>query len=78
MIDNRISPLSKPLSMRITQAEIDRGLRQFLINVYNYMASGLALTGVVAYVAAEYGFYAALMNTRVGAITAGILFEFSH
>jgi FtsH-binding integral membrane protein len=30
-------------------AEIDAGLRQYMLQVYNYMASGLALTGIVAY-----------------------------
>ena len=30
-------------------AEIDVGLRQYMLRVYNYMASGLALTGAVAY-----------------------------
>lgn len=30
------------------QAEIDVGLRQYMLRVYNYMASGLALTGLVA------------------------------
>ena len=29
---------------------IDQGLRQYMLRVYNYMASGLALTGIVAYV----------------------------
>ena len=28
---------------------IDAGLRQYMLRVYNYMASGLALTGLVAY-----------------------------
>ena len=28
---------------------IDEGLRQYMMSVYNYMASGLALTGLVAY-----------------------------
>ena len=28
---------------------IDAGLRQYMLSVYNYMASGLALTGLVAY-----------------------------
>ena len=28
---------------------IDAGLRQYMLQVYNYMASGLALTGLVAY-----------------------------
>ena len=27
---------------------IDAGLRQYMLSVYNYMASGLALTGLVA------------------------------
>ena len=27
---------------------IDEGLRQYMMSVYNYMASGLALTGLVA------------------------------
>ena len=30
-------------------ADIDVGLRQYMLKVYNYMASGLALTGAVAY-----------------------------
>lgn len=29
-------------------AQIDVGLRQYMLRVYNYMASGLALTGIVA------------------------------
>ena len=35
-----------------TQAElagIDVGLRKYMLRVYNYMASGLLLTGIVAY-----------------------------
>ena len=28
---------------------IDAGLRQYMLSVYNYMASGLALTGLVAF-----------------------------
>ena len=30
-------------------AEIDVCLREYMLRVYNYMASGLALTGAVAY-----------------------------
>jgi FtsH-binding integral membrane protein len=38
----------------VTRAEalIDEGLRQYMLRVYNFMASGLALTGVVAYLVA--------------------------
>lgn len=32
-------------------AHVDIGLRQHMLKVYNYMASGLALTGIVAYAA---------------------------
>jgi FtsH-binding integral membrane protein len=42
---------------------IDVGLREYMLRIYNYMASGLALTGIVAYVAAASGFYAQLAQT---------------
>ena len=35
------------------QAVIDEGLRSYMLRVYNYMASGLLLTGIVAYVVAS-------------------------
>src|SRR5216684_2399300 len=46
-----------------TQVGIDVGLREYMLRVYNYMASGLALTGIVAYVAASSGFYASIART---------------
>ncbi len=42
---------------------IDVGLRQYMLRVYNYMASGLALTGIVAYIAAYSGFYTSIART---------------
>ena len=36
---------------RSTTGAIDQGLRAFMLGVYNYMAIGLGLTGVVAYAA---------------------------
>ena len=44
-------------------AEYDLGLRAFMLRVYNYMASGLALTGITAWLAAETGFYAQIAHT---------------
>jgi FtsH-binding integral membrane protein len=38
-----------------TQVGIDVGLRDYMLRIYNYMASALALTGIVAYVAAAGG-----------------------
>jgi uncharacterized protein len=34
--------------------DVDVGLRDYMLRIYNYMASGLALTGIVAYVFAQY------------------------
>jgi FtsH-binding integral membrane protein len=45
------------------QVGIDVGLRDYMLRVYNYMASGLALTGIVAYVAAHSGFYVSIAST---------------
>jgi FtsH-binding integral membrane protein len=37
------------------QVDVDVGLRDYMLRIYNYMASGLALTGIVAYAAAVGG-----------------------
>jgi FtsH-binding integral membrane protein len=37
-----------------TQVGVDVGLRNYMLRIYNYMASALALTGIVAYVFAGY------------------------
>lgn len=42
---------------------IDLGLRSFMLRVFNTMAGGLALTGVVAYAAASSGLYASIAGT---------------
>ncbi|PPR43557.1 MAG: Inner membrane protein YbhL [Alphaproteobacteria bacterium MarineAlpha5_Bin11] len=39
----------KTYSKTADKAVIDEGLRQYMIKVYNYMTSGLLLTGIVAY-----------------------------
>jgi uncharacterized protein len=44
-------------------AQIDAGLRAHMQRVYGYMAGGLALTGVVAYAAADYKFYQSIADT---------------
>src|ERR1700704_1914935 len=44
-------------------AQIDAGLRAYMQRVYGYMAGGLLLTGVVAYVAAASGFYGSIAGT---------------
>src|SRR5579872_4127118 len=51
---------------------IDAGLRAYMIRVYNYMAMGVALTGVVAW----FTFQAAVQTNPAGAIVA--LTPFGH
>jgi FtsH-binding integral membrane protein len=63
MIDNHASDLTGLARTPPLRVEIDVGLRQFLLGVYNYMAFGLALTGLVAYAAVETGLYASLVKT---------------
>jgi FtsH-binding integral membrane protein len=46
--------------------EIDAGLRAYMIRIYNYMAAGVALTGVVAWAT----FNAAVVTDASGKITA--------
>ncbi|MBI4184299.1 MAG: Bax inhibitor-1/YccA family protein [Proteobacteria bacterium] len=48
---------------QVDVAEVDVGLRQYMLSIYNYMASGLALTGIVAYALAS---SPALMQTIYG------------
>jgi uncharacterized protein len=44
-------------------AAIDLGLRQYMLRVYNFMAAGLGLTGLVAYAAGATGFYQQIAGT---------------
>ena len=52
--DNRFSLRSARMtSAQTADADIDVGLRAYMLQVYNYMASGLALTGIVAYLVTQ-------------------------
>ena len=44
-------------------AAIDAGLRAYLLRVYNYMAGGLLVTGIVAYLVAQSGLYQNIAGT---------------
>lgn len=63
MSNDHVSHMTERLSTGVSRMTIDVGLRQFMIRVYNYMASGLTLTGLIAYGAAESGLYASLVQT---------------
>jgi hypothetical protein len=47
----------------VPRADLDLGLRQYMLQVYNFMAAGLALTGFVAYGAVATGFYQQIAGT---------------
>ena len=57
MTDQRPFQLSGQLP-----ADIDVGLRRYMLRVYNYMAGGLTLTGIVAYGAVSSGLYQAILQ----------------
>ncbi len=46
-------------------AAIDAGLRQYMLRVYNFMAGGLALTGLMAYGAVATGLYQQIAGTAL-------------
>jgi len=46
-------------------AEIDMGLRRYMLKVYNFMAAGLSVTGLVAFLAVGTGFYQQIAGTPV-------------
>jgi len=51
------------VSVGVPRAARDAGLRSYMLKVYNYMASAVALTGIVAMVFANSGFAAQVMAT---------------
>jgi len=81
--DNRFqtggSAWTQPLgrSAAVDAAQLDEGLRAYMLRVYNWMASGLLLTGIVAYLIAHTGaadlFYQVVRNSRGAAIVPTFL-----
>lgn len=65
MSNDQASPMTGSPAERLRASDIDVGLRRFLISVYNYMALGLAVTGLTAYGAAASGLYATLVQTPI-------------
>jgi FtsH-binding integral membrane protein len=60
------SQQSRPYAHTIEQVAIDAGLRAYMLRVYNYMASGLALTGLIAaFVANTPALYMAIFGNPI-------------
>ena len=58
-----VGPIQPPFRPARPRADTDAALRGFMLGVFNTMAGGLALTGLVAYAAAASGLYAAIAGT---------------
>ena len=74
----------RPAYGRPETVDIDIGLRQYMLRVYNFMAAGLAISGLVAYLAVTTGFYqqiagnSAYLDRDAGAARRSAAPELSH
>src|SRR3546814_6540137 len=53
--DPRANPIPRAATTSVGEAAFDRGLRSYMLSVYNTMASGVLLTGIVALLFASGG-----------------------
>jgi FtsH-binding integral membrane protein len=66
-IDPRIGTGTNPATVGRAEVAVDAGLRAHMLSVYNYMTSGILLTGIVALLFAQSGAVMSLLNeTRTG------------
>ena len=63
--DPRITTVAETTRIGRGDATIDVGLRSYMLSVYNYMASGVLLTGIVALLFANSGYAAAVLSGPV-------------
>lgn len=61
--DPRTAAPARPTSAGTAAAGFDAGLRSYMLSVYNYMASGVLLTGIVALLFAQSGLAAQVLST---------------
>ena len=61
--DPRTTGLDPAIAVGVPRAARDAGLRSYMLSVYNYMASGVLLTGIIALLFANSGMAAQVMAT---------------
>ncbi|MCY7280573.1 MAG: Bax inhibitor-1/YccA family protein [Sphingomonas bacterium] len=61
--DPRTTGVDPAIAVGVPRAARDAGLRSYMLSVYNYMASGVLLTGIVALLFANSGIAAQVMAT---------------
>jgi FtsH-binding integral membrane protein len=68
--DPRLGAAPSPVdSFGRTDVAVDAGLRSYMLSVYNYMASGVLLTGIVAFLFVSSGAVFSLFNPATGGAT---------
>jgi len=60
--DPRTTTAPQPVRVDRDVVTVDAGLRAYMLSVYNYMASGVLLTGIVALLFANSGYAAAVLG----------------
>lgn len=63
---------TKSYTSAVERSSIDEGLRGFMVKVYNYMAAGLCLTALVAYLIANTSLIEAFFNINQAAGTVSL------
>lgn len=63
---------SKSYTSAVERSSIDEGLRGFMVKVYNYMAAGLCLTALVAYLIANTALISVFFNINEAAGTVSL------
>ena len=61
--DPRTTAAPRPAAVGTREAAFDAGLRSYMLSVYNYMASGVLLTGIVAMLFANSGMAEQVLTT---------------
>ena len=61
--DPRTTGVDPAIAVGVPRAARDAGLRSYMLSVYNYMASGVLLTGIIALLFANSGMAAQVMAT---------------
>ncbi len=59
---------SPSLNGQMVGTTVDQGLRRHMLSIYNYMASGVLLSGIVALVFARSGYAAQVMGSGLGMV----------
>src|SRR5512132_3881118 len=67
--DPRTTAVPRSTTVGVGEAAFDAGLRSYMLSVYNYMASGVLLTGIVALLFAKSSLITLIVNPATGQAT---------